>query len=98
MFSLELMKKDIKNIPEGATGYNFHRNCFTKKIDNIDYHYFDQHSLWRINSNYFKAEYTIPLDNLILVNRIIAESEELSLDSIKYKVISDVKVYKHINR
>lgn len=58
---LEILEENIKNVPLGATAYNFHRGCFTKKIGVLEYCYYEQANSWRLFTGTYDKTYSIKL-------------------------------------
>ncbi|MCH7338197.1 MULTISPECIES: hypothetical protein [Acinetobacter] len=86
----EILKKNIKNVPLGATDYNFHRGCFTKDVGVLKYYYYEPANSWRIFTGIYDKTYSmrlIPFDifNLISMGSITPSEahEELIRNEIK---------------
>ncbi|MDO3663438.1 hypothetical protein [Acinetobacter higginsii] len=58
---LEILEENIKNVPLGATAYNFHRGCFTKKDGVLEYCYYEPANSWRIFTGTYDKTYSIQL-------------------------------------
>lgn len=70
---LEILEENIKNVPLGATAYNFHRGCFTKKVGVLEYCYYEPANSWRIFTGTYDKTYSIqlfPCDIFDLINKV----------------------------
>lgn len=94
---IDIFKKNLKNIPDGAEEYNFDLNCFTKKIGLVEYYYADYSNKWRVHSRMYDKNFAVVLEPTTTQHIIDCCTLINDNEAIKQYIISENLCFKHIN-